>query len=196
LEAEEAMSSHQDFGRGSSTAEGQGGDTTAATGKATSDALSEMAQKAADNAKRVAPDAASTLSRQVKELLDRQVSSGADKVGHLASSAKRAADDLDPHAPQLAGLVRMVADKVESYARDLQHQPVDQLVRAASGFTRRQPVLVFGLAALTSFFLFRILKSTPSMASSSSQPTHEGQRQVGARPQSNGVTGTHQENLS
>jgi hypothetical protein len=37
---------------------------------------------------------------------------------------------------------------------------VDELMRTASDFTRRQPALVFGLASLAGFVLLRVLKSS------------------------------------
>jgi ElaB/YqjD/DUF883 family membrane-anchored ribosome-binding protein len=115
---------------------------------------------------------ASTITNQVKGLLDDQVGNGADMVGHLANSAKRAADDLERNAPQLAVLVRSAADRLESYADGLHDQSVDQLVRAASNYTRRQPAVVFGLAALVGFFALRTFKSTPSAPTpSSKQPS-------------------------
>jgi hypothetical protein len=64
--------------------------------------------------------------------------------------------------PMLGGVVRTVADRVEGYAREWQDQTVDQVFRAASDFTRRQPALVFGAAALAGFFMFRAMKSAPS----------------------------------
>ena len=130
------------------------------------DALSQasrMARGVADQAQQVASDTASTITDHVKGLLDDQVGNGADMVGHLANSAKRAADDLDQNAPQLAGLVRGVADRLEIYADDLHDQSVDQLLRTASNYTRRQPAVVFGLAALVGFFALRTFKSTTSV---------------------------------
>jgi ElaB/YqjD/DUF883 family membrane-anchored ribosome-binding protein len=134
------------------------------TPKQNSDTLSQVsdaAQSATSTAKKAASDAASTITGQLKGLLDTQLASGAEMVGHLGSSAKRAADDLDRNAPQLAELVRGVADRIEGYADDMRDQSVDQLLRSASTFTRRQPALVFGLAALAGFFAFRTIKSTP-----------------------------------
>jgi hypothetical protein len=137
---------------------------------------SDMAQDAAEKAKQAASETASSITHQVKELLDRQVGSGAEMVGHFANSAKRAAEDLDQNAPQLAGLVHGFADRIETYAGDLRQKSAEQLVRAVSDATRRQPALVFGLAAVAGFFAFRTLKSTPSVASPSIQPTHESNR--------------------
>jgi ElaB/YqjD/DUF883 family membrane-anchored ribosome-binding protein len=123
--------------------------------------VSDAAQSATSTAREVASEAASTITDQVKELLDSQLASGVEMVGHLGSSAKRAAADLDRNAPQLAGLVRGVGDRIESYADDMRDQSVDELFCSASNFTRRRPALVFGLAALAGFFAYRTIKSTP-----------------------------------
>src|SRR5580704_7136027 len=91
------------------------------TRKQGSDSLSQVsgaAQNAASTAKKAASEAASTITDQVKELLDSQLANGVEMVGYLGNSAKRAADDLDQNAPQLAGLVRGVADRIEGYAYD------------------------------------------------------------------------------
>jgi len=61
--------------------------------------------------------------------------------------------------------MRGAAKKVEEFSRDLQGQTVDDLVRTASDFTRRQPAVVFGLASLAGFLLFRVLKSSPPSSS-------------------------------
>ena len=122
---------------------------------------SRIAKSALNQAQEAGSEAASTITGHVKALLDEKVSDGADIVGHLASSAQCAAEDLDQNSPQLAGLVRGVADRLDSYASDLRDQSVDQLVQAASNYTRRQPAVVFGLAALAGFFALRTIKSTP-----------------------------------
>jgi hypothetical protein len=127
--------------------------------------LSNAAQQATAKVKQSASDATSSVAHQVKDLLNGQVESGADMVGHFATSAKRAAEDLERNAPQLAGVVRGVADRIEGFADDLRGQSVDELMRIASNFTRRQPALVFGLAALGGFFVFRTLKAGSDAAS-------------------------------
>jgi ElaB/YqjD/DUF883 family membrane-anchored ribosome-binding protein len=143
---------------------------------------SSIAGGTIEKAQEIGSEAASTLTAQVKALLDDKVSDGADLVGHLASSAHIAAEDLDQNAPQVAGLVRGVADRLESYADDLRDQSVDQLVRAASNYTRRQPAMVFGLAALVGFFALRTIKSA--------QPTHVGSRREGQLPPAGGFYGS------
>jgi hypothetical protein len=160
---------------------GDGGGMAKNLGKAATEAMSDamskasgVAQQAAETAKRAASDTTEKVSHQVKDLLDRQVGSGAEMVGHFASSVKLAAEDLDKNAPYLAGFVHLFADRIESYSEDLRDQTVDQLIRSGAEFTRRQPALVFGLAALAGFFAFRTLKSAPpSTPSPSIQPNSQ-----------------------
>ncbi len=135
---------------------------------------SDMARDAGEQAKQAASATASTVTQNVKELLDRQLGSGADVAGHFASSARLAADDLAKESPMVAGFVRSFANTVDSYAEGLQEQSVDQLARTASDFTRREPALVFGLAAVAGFFAFRTMKSAQSVESPPIQPRAEG----------------------
>jgi hypothetical protein len=129
-----------------------------------------MARDVGSKAKQAASDTAFTVTEQVKEMLDKQIGNGAKSAGQFASSFKLAADDLDRQSPLLGGFVRSFANKVEDYADELQDQTVEHLARTASDFTRRQPALVFGLAALAGFFMFRTMKSTQTMPSPSIQP--------------------------
>ena len=73
--------------------------------------------------------------------------------------------------------MRDAAEKLEGFSSDLREQTVDDLVRTASEFTRRRPALVFGLASLAGFALFRVLKSN----SSSGPDSRQGQRSASDR---------------
>jgi hypothetical protein len=118
---------------------------------------------------------ASTITSQVQGVLDQQVVKGAKVVSSVAASARRAADELEPDTPQLAGLVRGMADRMQDYSRNLEDQSATDIYEAAADFTRRQPAVVFGLAALTGFFALRTFKSA-----SSSVP-QEGRRATSLR---------------
>jgi ElaB/YqjD/DUF883 family membrane-anchored ribosome-binding protein len=176
--------SNQDFGKQNSMQDsnrgGGMGKTISSAASDTFAAAQGLAQDAAGKAKQAASDTASTVTKHAKEMLDRQVGSGAEYIGHFASSARKAAEELDHNAPQIAGLVHAVADRIEGYADDLKDQSADQLFRAASDLVRRQPALVFGLAALGGFLAFRTLKSTQAVASPSIQPMHEPHRTGGS----------------
>jgi hypothetical protein len=168
--------SNQDLGRNSPVSNRDNlGQRTAKVASEAFSSASAMAGDAANKAKQA--DAATSVTEHVKRLLDRQVGTGADMMGHAAGAVKRAAQELDRDAPQLAAMVRIAAERMNGYADGLRDQSVEQLMRAASDFTRRQPAVVFGFSALAGFVVLRTLKSTPpSVASPPIQPTDYSRR--------------------
>src|SRR5680860_840477 len=96
---EEAMGNQQ-FGQESSQRGGRSG----AAGSRTSGSSSARDQEGG---------VATTVTSQVQDALDQQVVRGARTITNVARSARRAADELETDAPQIAGLVRGVADRVE-----------------------------------------------------------------------------------
>jgi hypothetical protein len=146
---------------------GSGGASQDMRGKAGEAAskIADGAQQVGSQAKQAASSLASEASHKAKGFANMQVTAGADLLGHVAESARRAADSLNQNAPQLAGLVRGAADRAEDFSRDLHDQTVEDLVRTASDFARRRPALVFGLASLAGFLAFRVFKSTPPRSS-------------------------------
>jgi hypothetical protein len=102
----------------------------------------------------------STITSEVQGVLDQQVVRAARMVSNVARSTRRTAEELKQDAPQLAMLVRGLADRAEEYSHRLEDQSVTDIYQSASDFTRRQPAVVFGVAALAGFFALRILKSS------------------------------------
>jgi ElaB/YqjD/DUF883 family membrane-anchored ribosome-binding protein len=129
--------------------------------------LNDAAQVASQQAKATAMSLASEANERAKGVLSQQITAGAEWVGFVAEATNAAADSLDRNAPKLSGLVRETAQKVERFSRDVKDQSVEELYRSASDFTRRQPALVFGSAALFGFFIFRLLKTEPRSVSRS-----------------------------
>jgi uncharacterized phage infection (PIP) family protein YhgE len=127
--------------------------------------LADVAQTAGQQAKATATSLASEANEKAKGVMTEQVAAGADWVGHVAEAAKAAADSLKQNAPQFSGLVRDAATKIEKFSKSMKDQSVEELYRSASDFTRRQPAVVFGSAALFGFFLFRLLKTEPTRGS-------------------------------
>lgn len=137
------------------------------------EALHKVADKARDageQARRATATATSTVSDQVMDMLNEQLGAGAQSAGRFASSMKLAANDLARESPILAGLVGGLADNVASYADRLEGKTVKQLGQSASDFTRRQPALMIGLAAIAGFFAFRTFKNAGSVSSPPIQP--------------------------
>ena len=157
---------NQNFNQGSGTARGRRTTpNTEASEKntpASSTGTSRYAQKATEAAS------------QVQGVLDEQVVKGARMMTNVANSVRRAAEELDSDAPQIAGLVRGAADRLEEYSHTLEDQSVSDIYQAASEFTRRQPVVVFGVAALAGFFALRTLKSSSRASMSQSAADRPG----------------------
>ena len=136
---------------------------------------SDMARDAGARAKRAASETASSVSDSVMGLLNEQLGTGAASAGRLADAMRVAANDLSRESPLLAGVVRTFAGNVDGYAGRLENQTVEQLTKTASDYTRRQPALVFGLAAVAGFFAFRTFKNAQSVSSPPIQPTDQHQ---------------------
>ena len=144
--------------------------------------LADVAEQAGSQAKDAAAALASNANEKAKGFLNQQVTAGADLAENVAESVRYAADNLGQNAPQLADLVRGAAERVEEFSRDIRGQTVGDLVRTASDLTRRQPALVFGLASLAGFVLFRVLKSSsPSSAQAGGSSHRVGQGGQGPR---------------
>jgi hypothetical protein len=146
--------SNQDFPRGAAGSPPAHEGASEWTTKAAKDALSRassFAEDAGGKVKQAASDTAATLTGEVKEILNRQVGGGADMLGNVARSVRRAAEDIERDSPQIADLARTLATRVDGYAHDLRDQSVEQIWQTTKDFTRRQPAVVFGLAALAGF---------------------------------------------
>jgi ABC-type transporter Mla subunit MlaD len=138
--------------------------------------ISDTAREAGAKAKETVSETASAVADHFKDILDKQIGNHISGAGVLASAVKRAADEIEQNSPLAAGFVRSVSDKVEQFVETYEDETVEQLVRSASDFARRQPALVFGLAAVAGFLVFRTIKSAP--ATTQSPPI---QPSVGAR---------------
>jgi len=110
-------------------------------------------------ATKTAKYAASSIQRDAWQLLDQQVENGAAYVGYAAQAARSAAQSLEPNAPGLASAVSAAADRLDTYADAAGAMNAEEVWDQVSGFTRRQPALVFGLAALAGFLAYRSIRS-------------------------------------
>ena len=170
----------QDFGARTPAGKGTSGPEKTQTSKGSSNEafanIADTARDASTKVKETVSETASAATDHLKDLLDKQIGSHISAVGVLAGSIKRAADEIEQKSPLAAGFVRRVADRVEEFAETYEDETVEQLVRSASDFTRRQPALVFGLAAFAGFLMFRTIKSAPGPTQSPSIQPNVGAR--------------------
>jgi len=129
--------------------------------------VGDEARTAGYETERAKADTTSRVKNLAKDILDSRVEAGATILGQFATSVRVAADDLDRTSPTVSKVVRGFAQTVENCAEDLRRQTAEQLLRSASGLTRRQPALVFGIAALAGFVGIRTFKNATMRNSSS-----------------------------
>ena len=121
-----------------------------------SDALKDQASGFVDAAK----DVASQATDKLKQTVDGQKSAGADYVGGLADTIRRAAREFDGDLPIAGTYIRKAASQVEGVADTIRTGNFNDLVRGAQSFARRQPTAFLGMAVLAGFGVVRFLKSS------------------------------------
>ncbi len=122
------------------------------------DAIKSQASDLVGAAKNAASQAGERLQKEV----DTRKGAGAQYVGNLANTLRRAAGEFDSDLPIAATYIRMAASQVETVSDSIQNGNLNDLVRGAQSFARRQPTAFLGLAVLAGFGAIRFLKSSAS----------------------------------
>ena len=131
------------------------------------DKLKEQASEFADAAKNVASQATDRLKEKVSE----QRGAGAEYVGNLAETIRRAAREFDNDLPIAGKYIRKAAAQVENVSDSIRTGDFNDLVSNAQSFARRQPTAFLGMAVLAGFAAVRFLKSSSdASATPSSYP--------------------------
>jgi len=120
----------------------------------------EAASGAISGARSTISNAASDASKALKDTIEDHKTSGAEAVASLARSARDSADGFEAQAPQLANVVRNVANRVETASNDVKDLTVNDMVDSISSFARRQPIAFLGCGIVAGLVLARLL--TPS----------------------------------
>ena len=141
------------------------------------DALKDHASDLVDAAK----DVASQATDKLKEAVNDRKTSGAEYVGSLANTMRRAAREFDTDLPIAGNYIRKAAAQVEGVSDSIRTGNLNDLVRNAQSFARRQPTAFLGMAVLAGFGVVRFLKSSSdsnphSETSASASPSHADNR--------------------
>jgi hypothetical protein len=120
------------------------------------DALKGHASDLVDAAK----DVASQATDKLKDAVDGGKSSGAEYVGSLADTMRRAAREFDTDLPIAGTYIRKAAAQVDGVSDTIRNGNLNDLVRNAQSFARRQPTAFLGIAVLAGFGVVRFLKSS------------------------------------
>ena len=121
-----------------------------------SDAIKDQASEFVDAAK----DVASQATDKLKQTVDGQKNAGAEYVGSLAETIRRAAREFDSDLPIAGTYIRKAAAQVEGVADTIRTGNFNDLIRGAQSFARRQPTALLGMAVLAGFGVVRFLKSS------------------------------------
>jgi hypothetical protein len=120
------------------------------------DAIKDQAAELMDAAK----DVASQATDKFRETMDGPKNAGAEYVGSLADTMRRAAREFDKDLPTAGTYIRKAAAQVETVSDFIKTGNFNDLVQGAQGFARRQPTAFLGLAVLAGFGAVRFLKSS------------------------------------
>ena len=101
---------------------------------------------------------------------------GADFIGGLAESVRRAAGEFEGQSPQAASYIRSAADQVETFSESLRRRDVGQMLSDVQSFARRQPTAFLGMSFIAGFAAVRFLRSGSSRAPIGSGSAWESQR--------------------
>jgi uncharacterized protein YjbJ (UPF0337 family) len=161
----------QEFGakipRTGEAREGQKPQTSMAGGDRSA-TVTGTARDASGKLKETVSETANAATDRFKDLLDKQMGNHISAAGILAGAMKQASGEIEEKSPLAAGLVRRLSDSVEQFAETYEDETVEQLVRSVTDLTRRQPALVFGLAAVAGFLVFRTVKTASATTQSPS----------------------------
>jgi uncharacterized protein YjbJ (UPF0337 family) len=107
-----------------------------------------------------AKDVASQATDKIKDAVNDRKASGAEYVGSLADTMRRAAREFDTDLPIAGTYIRKAASQVEGVSDQIRNGNLNDLVRSAQSFARSQPTAFLGLAVLAGFGAVRFLKSS------------------------------------
>jgi ElaB/YqjD/DUF883 family membrane-anchored ribosome-binding protein len=128
--------------------------------KELADTSSDALQGHASNLVDAAKDVASQATDKLKDAVDDRKSSSAEYVGSLADTMRRAAREFDTDLPIAGTYFRKAAAHVVGVSDTIRNGILNDLVRNAQSFARRQPSAFLGIAVLAGFGVVRFLKSS------------------------------------
>lgn len=155
-------------------------DTVASAARELKDKAAELAGGPADRLKEQAADLAeqakefgSETAERLKDKVDERRGMGADYVGNVAETIRRAAGEFDRELPVAATYIRKAAAQVDYVSEALRDGDLRELAQDAQDFARRQPTVFFGLSLLAGFGLVRFLKSSGAASRSRSEASSD-----------------------
>jgi uncharacterized protein YjbJ (UPF0337 family) len=154
------------FDEAAASSKSQGAQAMSA-GRDLTDKAKDLAETSTDKIKGqasdfvdAAKDVASQATDKLKDAVNDRKASGAEYVGSLADTMRRAAREFDTDLPIAGTYIRKAASQFEGVSDQIRNGNLNDLVRSAQSFARSQPTAFLGLAVLAGFGAVRFLKSS------------------------------------
>lgn len=122
----------------------------------------ELVKDQASDFVETAKDVASDATDKFKQAIDDQRGVGADYVGGLADTIRRAAREFETDLPIAATYMRKAASQFDDVSEKINDGNLSDIVHNVQSFARRQPAAFLGIAVLAGFGVVRFLKSSSS----------------------------------
>jgi ElaB/YqjD/DUF883 family membrane-anchored ribosome-binding protein len=121
-----------------------------------------VAQDTLSTVQHTADHALDQVREQGKHQIAGQKDQVAGTIGDVAHAMRQTGQQLrQGNQDAVAQFMDQAANQLEDFSQSLRHKSVDELVREAEGFARRQPALFLGGAFMLGLFAARFLKSSP-----------------------------------
>jgi hypothetical protein len=146
---------------------GAEGTTGAGSARGMTAGTEPAADRLATAASDVAERAAQTAQQQVSMRLNGQLSRAGDMLDQVAAAIRQGGDQVRGDMPDVASFTETAAGKVEEASTFLRSHDLDDIVREAESFARRQPVVFIGGALALGLLASRFLKAAPPPGQSS-----------------------------
>jgi hypothetical protein len=134
---------------------------------------------------RVAANSSQGLGQTLRDTTYKQIDDrktrASDTLGNIAGAVRGMTQPLrDGGQSGIADYVNQAADGIERWAADLKRQDVDDALRAAQQFARRQPALFLGVAFTAGMLAARFLKSSGGASERGQYVASRGPRPMGS----------------
>jgi hypothetical protein len=146
----------EDVGRGAGAMAGR----VQAQASEAMDVVKETGRKAAEEAKVQGAELLGQAQERAEDLVEEGKATGAEQASGFVRAIHHAADDLEGSSPDIARHVRAAADSLNGISVALRERSAGQLLQDVTDFARRQPTLLFGVAAIAGFGLVRFARSS------------------------------------
>lgn len=121
-------------------------------------------QDATQDLKTQARDMANQTKERGKVMLDQQRGAAAGQVDSVAHAFRAAAEQLQNEGQGTGNYVGMIAEQLESAARQLREKNLDEILHGVQDMARRSPATFIAGSVAAGFLLSRFLKSSSQHA--------------------------------